>query len=89
MDKKRNRPGGRSQAAPTSTAAEYLNFSPDRRHATPSTNERREAELLAELSEMGYTVAVSCTVCGHALTSSKSFARGHIGPKCAAKAVQP
>lgn len=56
-------------------------------YAPPTAEDRREAELLAELAALGYTVAVACVACGHALTHPKSIARGHLGPKCAAKAV--
>jgi hypothetical protein len=77
---------GPSPKSTTTTVADILNSSPDRRHSTPSADERREAALLAELSELGYTVAISCVVCGHALTTERSKAL-HLGPKCAAKAV--
>jgi hypothetical protein len=85
MTTKRNRPGGRSQAAPTSST-DLLNSSPDRWHSTPTAEERREAELLAELRNRGYTVSVPCLMCGHPLTTDRSTAR-HLGPRCAAKAV--
>ena len=49
-------------------------------------DDQREAELLAELTERGYTVAVKCLACGHPLTHPKSVAQ-FIGPKCASKAV--
>ena len=48
--------------------------------------DRREAQLLAELAELGYTAAVRCLACGHPLVHPKSVAR-FIGPRCAAKAV--
>jgi hypothetical protein len=54
--------------------------------AAPTAEERREAELLAELEELGYGITVPCLVCRHPLTSAKSIAR-HVGPKCAAKAT--
>ncbi|RWA16195.1 hypothetical protein MBRU_08795 [Mycolicibacterium brumae DSM 44177] len=41
---------------------------------------------MAELAELGYTVAVRCLSCGHPLTHPKSVAR-FIGPVCASKAV--
>lgn len=85
MPKRESRPGGRSQAAPTSSA-DILNASPDRWHSTPTADERREAELLAELRNLGYTVSVPCLMCGHPLTTDRSTAR-HIGPRCSAKAV--
>lgn len=55
-------------------------------YTAPTALERREAELLAELKALGYTVAVRCTACSHPLTASSSVAR-HLGPKCAAKKV--
>jgi hypothetical protein len=85
MPQRRNRPGMASRAAPKSSA-DILNDSPDRRHSTPTAADRREADLLAELRELGYTISVPCSVCGHALTAGRSTAR-HIGPKCHAKAV--
>jgi hypothetical protein len=85
MTQMRNRPGGRSQAAPKSSA-DILNSSPDRRHSTPTADERRAAELLSELSELGYSVSVPCLTCGHPLTTDRSVSL-HVGPKCRAKAV--
>ena len=82
----RKRPAG-NRPSPKSTAADIFNDSPDRRHSTPSADELREARLLEELAALGYTVAVSCRECGHPLVSPKSIARGHIGPKCAARVV--
>ncbi|MCV7191482.1 DUF6011 domain-containing protein [Mycolicibacterium brumae] len=55
-------------------------------YAAPTAEDRREARLLAELAELGYTVAVRCLSCGHPLTHPKSVAR-FIGPVCASKAV--
>jgi hypothetical protein len=83
---KRNRPGTGSQAAPSKSSTDILNDSPDRWHATPTADERREAKLLAELSELGYSVSVPCLVCSHPLTSPRSTAL-HVGPKCRSKAV--
>jgi len=53
-------------------------------YAPPDPEDRREAELLAELRKLGYTIAVRCLACGHPLTHPKSVAR-FIGPRCAAK----
>ena len=86
MEVRRSRPGGRSQAAPNSTAAEYIQSSPDSRHSTPTADERREAQLLAELQNLGYGITIPCQICSHPLTSSRSLAL-HVGPKCAAKVV--
>jgi hypothetical protein len=83
---KRNRPGTASQAAPKSSAEDILNSSPDRWHSTPSIDERREAQLRAELSQLGYSVSLPCLVCGHPLTTDRSLAL-HVGPKCRARAV--
>lgn len=73
-------------AARVVTADDILGGSPDHRHATPSADERREAELIAELSERGYTISVRCKICRHPLTNNHSVDR-HVGPKCAAKVV--
>lgn len=86
MEKKRNRPGLASQAAPRSTATDFLNDSPDRRHSTPTADERREAMLLAELKSLGYGITVPCLICQRPLTSARSLA-AHVGPVCRAKAV--
>ena len=82
---KRNRLAG-NEAAPRSTATDYLNDSSDRRYSTPTVDERREAALLAELEALGYSISVRCRVCGHPLTTRLSTSL-HIGPKCRAKAV--
>ena len=55
-------------------------------YAAPTAEDRREAELVAELQALGYGITVPCLVCRHPLTSAKSVAR-HIGPKCATKAA--
>lgn len=62
-------------------------YRPEDGHAAPTAEDRREADLLAEVRGLGYCIAVSCRVCGHPLTALSSVAR-HIGPKCAAKAVR-
>lgn len=85
MPETRKRPAG-NRPSPKSTAADILDGSPDRRHSTPTADERREAELLAELRNLGYTISVRCTVCNHPLTTDLSTAL-HVGPKCRAKAV--
>lgn len=85
-ERESRRPGQVSAASTKSTASDILNDSPDRRHSTPTADERREAALLAELRNLGYTISVRCMVCGHHLTTKRSTEL-HIGPKCAAKAV--
>lgn len=66
------------------SAQDILARSADAHHATPDADERREAQLIAELSERGYTVSVRCKRCRHPLTDQQSVDR-HVGPKCAAK----
>jgi len=48
---------------------------------TLDADERREQELLDELADRGYRVAVQCRRCGLWLSNPRSVAR-HIGPKC-------
>ncbi len=55
-------------------------------HQAVDAADRRESELLAELAELGYAVSVRCMACGHHLVHPVSVGR-HIGPRCAAKAV--
>ena len=85
---RRSRPDGGIQAAPTatSTARDYSQSSGDYRHQVLTADERREAELLAELRDRGYTISVRCTVCNHPLTADLSTAL-HVGPKCRARTV--
>lgn len=52
----------------------------------PDPEARREAQLLAELEALGYSISVRCRVCGHPLTTRLSTSL-HIGPKCRAKVV--
>ncbi len=59
---------------------------PEDGYSAPTAGDRREVQLLAELAELGYVVAVRCLSCGHPLTSPKSVAR-FIGPVCASKVV--
>lgn len=44
-------------------------------------DERRERELIAELLDRGYRVAVQCVDCGQWLTAARSVAE-HVGPRC-------
>ncbi|MGQ9408941.1 DUF6011 domain-containing protein [Mycolicibacterium gilvum] len=87
---KRNRPSGGTRAASKSTATDYIEDSSLHRaedgYSAPSGDERREAELLAELRGLGYRISVKCRVCGHPVVSARSVA-AHIGPKCRAKQV--
>ena len=64
----------------------YRHHNADAWHQAPTPAERREEQLLEELRKLGYCVAVSCLICGHALTSPRSVA-AMIGPTCRAKAV--
>ena len=47
----------------------------------PDPQTRREQELVDELTERGYRVAVQCRRCGLWLTNPISVAL-HVGPKC-------
>lgn len=79
----RRRPAG-NRPSPRSRTTDSHHSSGDYRHQAPTADERREVQLLAELRSLGYGIAVSCVVCGHALTSPRSVAL-MIGPKCRAK----
>ncbi len=81
----RKRPAG-NRPSPKSIAADILDSSPDRRHSSPTVDERREADLLAELQNLGYGITIPCQICSHPLTSSRSLAL-HVGPKCRSKVV--
>lgn len=85
MPQTRKRPAG-NRPSPKSTATDYLHSSGDYRHQAPTADERREAQLIEELRDLGYGIAVSCIVCGHPLTSARSVAL-MVGPTCRAKAV--
>jgi hypothetical protein len=66
-------PDRQSTAATTSTWID---------HAEPTTAEdRREAQLLAELRALGYRLAVRCTRCSQWLVAAESVA-AHMGPVC-------
>lgn len=78
-------PQSRPSANTTNTADSSLYRRQDG-YAAPTPEERREAQVLAEVKALGYGITVPCLLCGHALTSARSLAR-HIGPRCAARAV--
>ena len=82
---RRNRPGTASQAAPKSSA-DFLDYSPDSRIEAPTTEDRREAQVLAEAAELGYRLAVQCRCCGSWLVADRSV-REFIGPVCRARSV--
>ena len=81
----RKRPAPTDRPSPKSSA-DILSIGPDTWHEAPTADERREANLRAELSELGYSISIPCLVCGHPLTTDRSLSL-HVGPKCAAKAV--
>lgn len=58
---------------------------PEDGYTPGSPDDRREAELLAELAALGYRVAVRCTRCKHPVCDPRSVAR-HMGPVCAKRA---
>lgn len=85
MSQTRKRPAG-NRPSPNTTNG-YTDSSLHRAedgYVAPTADERREAELLAELRELGYTAAVRCTACNHPLVAGASVSR-HMGPKCHAR----
>jgi hypothetical protein len=78
---RRNRPGTASQAAPKSSAENFLNDSPDRRIEAPTAEDRAEAVFVAEAYAHGYRLATRCTSCGRWLVADKSV-RLRLGPTC-------
>lgn len=55
-------------------------------YAAPTAEDRREAQLLAELRECGYRPAVRCTRCNQWVVADASVA-AHMGPVCRSKVV--
>jgi len=51
------------------------------RHEPRDPDERVEDQLLDELRDRGYRIAVRCIRCGHWLTADRSVAE-HTGPRC-------
>jgi hypothetical protein len=88
MTERRNRPGspGAVASTPPRAGSDSTAHRSQDGYAAPTAEDRREAELVAELQALGYGITVPCLVCRHPLTSAKSVAR-HIGPKCATKAA--
>lgn len=89
MPQKRRSPGRATGATPKHRANGYADSSlhrPEDGYAAPTREEHREKELFDELRGLGYTVAVPCLACGHALTNSRSV-RLHLGPTCRARAA--
>ncbi|GJF17097.1 hypothetical protein NGTWS1702_23000 [Mycolicibacterium cyprinidarum] len=86
----RKRPAG-NRPSPKSRVADYHQSSGDYRHEAPTVEDRVVAEAFAVLTEHGYFIAVSCLVCGAALTNPRSVA-AMVGPVCRkrlAEAVSP
>jgi hypothetical protein len=54
-------------------------------YAAPSADDRREAELLAELKARGFGITLPCLVCRRPLTSPRSL-QMRVGPVCATRA---
>lgn len=81
---KRKSPGGQTGASPKSIAADFLNHTP----AVEALDEdaRRELNLLVEVYDRGYRVAIRCKTCGSWLAAPKSVAR-HQGPVCYSRGV--
>ncbi|WP_298442808.1 DUF6011 domain-containing protein [Gordonia sp. (in: high G+C Gram-positive bacteria)] len=72
-------PGGGTGASPESIAADLFNH--NARTEALEADERREVELIAELLDRGYRIAVRCHRCGHWLTNVRSI-RVFTGPVC-------
>jgi hypothetical protein len=77
-------PAANRGATPKHRANGYRHSNADHRHQAPTPDERRETKLVEELRGLGYCIAVSCVVCGHALTSPRSVAL-MVGPTGRAK----
>jgi primosomal protein N' len=71
--------GGASSDSSGQLADFYLNSTP--RIEPLQGDEVRERDLLIELVDRGYRVAVQCTACGAWVSHPRSVAR-HIGPVC-------
>lgn len=82
--KRRNRPGRATQAASKSTATDILSVCPDHRVEAPTSEDRADAQVLADAADRGFRLAVRCLDCGHWLTRANSV-RLHRGPKCRAR----
>lgn len=80
----RKSPGGGTGASPEVIAATLLNSSAHIEALDPDT--RRELDLLVELYDRGYRIAVRCKTCGSWLASTKSVA-AHQGPVCRKREV--
>lgn len=76
---KRKGPGGESGANPQVIAATLLNDTPQTEVMDADT--RRELDLLVEVYNRGYAIAVRCKTCGSWLAHPKSVA-AHQGPVC-------
>lgn len=69
----------RGRRTTKSIAADLLNHSVQAE--VLSADDRRERELLEELLNRGYRIAVRCTQCGSWLVADRSV-REHVGPVC-------
>ena len=76
---KQKGPGGQSGANPQLIAETLLNNNP--RMEILDADARRERDLLVEVLDRGYRVAVRCKTCGSWLAHPKSVAV-HQGPVC-------
>lgn len=78
----RKGPGTETEANPKVIAATLLNHNPQIEVLTADA--RRELDLLVELYDRGYRIAVRCSTCGSWLAAPISVAR-HQGPVCASR----
>ena len=80
--RKRPAPRQESQPIPNRTNIASLPLNPPADGYQPvAAEDRREAELLAELSARGYRVAVKCRRCGTWCTAERSVSE-HLGSYC-------
>lgn len=86
--KQRNRPGGYTEAAPTTSTVDAAESNGQHRrqdgYAAPTAEDRGDAELLAWAAVLGYRLTVRCLDCGNWLAHPVSVA-AHRGPRCRAR----
>ncbi|MGW0454889.1 DUF6011 domain-containing protein [Gordonia sputi] len=82
---KRNPVAGNDGARKSTWAADHDKSNADARITSRTADEIYERAVIGAATELGYTVAVPCRVCGHPLTHPKSVA-AQIGPHCRGKA---
>jgi hypothetical protein len=84
MDVKENRPGANRAARTSYTTKKFIAYRRRDGYAAPTLEDRREAAVLAEATELGYRLATRCTRCHKWVVAHDSVA-AHMGPVCRAK----